>query len=195
MGGEDGVVGEAAGIESRGREQGVLAIGQHLGRQEVVAGDVLHALGHTLERGGHEGDLDPAFDRVLELLAELVADLRDPRGREDERPGRLVEKLADLLDDLLPAGEEVDELRFPVLGDDPVEVRETFEDLLDRSLQRFGDVDGGRRTEEDRLAAGRFRIPLRRERFEDLVGARPGDAGGRSGSVAASPTPRATRAM
>ena len=194
MRGEDGVVGEAARVETRSGQERVLPVRQHLRGEEARPGEVQHPFGYALERERDERHLDPAFEGALDLFPELVAHVRDLRGREQERARGLIEKFGDLPQDLLLPVEEIDELGLAVVRDDPVERLELLEDLLDRPLEGVRDLERGFGAEEERLPTGGRRIPLLDERLQDLVGRGP-RIPAVCANVAASPTPRATRAM
>ena len=76
---QDRVVGEPARLEAGSGEERVLAVGEDLRGDEVLARDVLDPLGYPLERLRHERDEDPALHGVLDLLAEIVPELGDHR--------------------------------------------------------------------------------------------------------------------
>src|SRR5207244_1491106 len=121
---------------------------------------------------------DAAGDRLLDLLPDVLPDLREGRRGHDARLRRLVDQLPDLLEDAGLRDNRVDELRLPLRPQDlveHVELRERVFEMVD-----YASLDLARRfgLEDCWAPAGRDGESFLAQALEDLVRRRPGDLRG-----------------
>src|SRR6266581_2777273 len=119
----------ARGQIGRGDEGG-RAVDDYVRRDESLPVDGRRSLRDLLPRLRDDREADAARDRLLDLLADILPDLRERRRRHDDRLHRLVDELADLLEDARLRDDRVDELGLALRPQDFVEEVELAERLL-----------------------------------------------------------------
>src|SRR2546428_8412561 len=169
------VVRVAARGQVRGRDQRRGAVHDHVRRDQAFAVHDARTFRDFLTGLRDDGESDAAGDRLLDLLPNVLPDLREGRRRHDARLRRLVDQLADLLEDPRLRDDRVDELRLSFRPQDLVEHVELRERVLEVVDHATFDLSGRLRLEDRRAPAGRDRESLLTQALQDLVRGRPGD--------------------
>src|SRR5881392_4030025 len=164
-----------AGRQVRGRNQGRGPVDDHVRRDEPLPVDGGRALRDLLARLRDDRESNAARDGLVDLLPHALSDLGEGRRRDDARLRRLIDQLADLLEDPRLRDDRVDELRLALGPQDLVEQVELAERVL--QMVDHAALDLARRfgLEDRRPAAGRNRESFLAEALEDLVRGRPRD--------------------
>src|SRR2546425_5143953 len=175
---QGGVVRVAARGQVRRRDQGRGTVHDPARRDQAFAVHDARTFRDFLTGLRDDGESDAAGDRLLDLLPNVLPDLREGRRRHDARLRRLVDQLADLLEDARLRDDRVDELRLPLRPEDlveHVELRERVFQVVDHASL---DLARRLRLEDCRTPAGRDGESFLAQALQDLVRRGPGDLRG-----------------
>src|SRR5256712_12269894 len=175
---QGGIVRVAARGQVRRRDQGRGAVHDHVRRDQAFAVHDARPFRDFLTGLRDDSESDAAGDRLLDLLPDVLPDLREGWRGHDARLRRLVDQLADLLEDARLRDDRVDKLRLPFRPQDLVEQVELRERVL--QVVDHASLDLARRLglEDRRAPASGNRESFLTQALKDLVRRRPRDLRG-----------------